>query len=87
MPPGFSKPPNHAPSVMRMLLAPQSSPQPPGLPVPPPETPNRDHGFIQWYPHPIHSLCPLAIEMQERRAQVRHPELEPKRNIELRSEL
>jgi hypothetical protein len=37
-------PQNHTPSAMRMLPAPQSSPQPPQSPVPPPDTPNRDPG-------------------------------------------
>jgi hypothetical protein len=39
-------PPNHAPSAMRMLPAPPSSPQPQGSPVPPPETLNRDPGLL-----------------------------------------
>jgi hypothetical protein len=56
-------PPNHAPSAMRMLPAPPSSPQPQGSPVPPPETPNRDPGLLEWYPHQIHTSCPLAIEV------------------------
>jgi hypothetical protein len=80
-------PPNHAPSALRMLPAPQNSPQPPGSPVPPPETPDRDPGLLEWYPHPIHSSCPLAIEVQELREKVGHLELEATRNIELRSEL
>jgi hypothetical protein len=80
-------PPNHAPSAMRILPAPPSSPQPQGSPVPPPETPNRDPGLLEWYPHPIHNSCPLAIEVQELRAKVRHLELEATRNIELRLEL
>jgi hypothetical protein len=72
---------------MRMFPAPPSSPQPEGSHVPPPETPNRDPGLLEWYPHQIHTSCPLAIEVQQLRAQVGHPELEATRNIELRSEL
>jgi hypothetical protein len=83
----FETPPNHAPSAMRMLPAPQSLPQPPGSPVPPPETPNRDPGLLEWYPDPTHSSCPLAIEVQALRPPVGHLELETTRNIELRSEL
>jgi hypothetical protein len=55
--------------------------------VPPPETPNSDQGLLEWYRHPIHSSCPLAIEVQELRAMVGHIKLEATRNIELRSEL
>jgi hypothetical protein len=80
-------PPNHAPSAMRMLPAPPSSPQPQGSPVPPPETLNRDPGQLEWYPNQIHTSYPLAIEVQKLRAQVGHLELEATRNIELRSEL
>jgi hypothetical protein len=80
-------PPNHAPSAMRMLPAPPSSPQPQGSPVPPPETLNRDPGLLEWYPHQIHTSCPLAIKVQKLRAQVGHLELEVTRNIELHSEL
>jgi hypothetical protein len=72
---------------MRMLPAPPSSPQPQGSPVPPPETLNRDPGLLEWYPHQIHTSCPLAIEVQKLRAQVGHLELETSRNIEIRSEL
>jgi predicted nuclease with TOPRIM domain len=72
---------------MRMLPAPRSSPQPPGSPVPPPETPNLDPGLLEWYPHPIHSSYPLAIEVQELRATVGYLKLEATRIIEHRSEL
>jgi hypothetical protein len=80
-------PPNHAPSAMRMLPAPPSSPRPQRSHVPPPETLNRDPGLLEWYPHQIHTSCPLAIEVQKLRAQVGHLELEATRKIELRSEL
>jgi hypothetical protein len=42
---------------------------------------------LEWYPHQIHTSCPLAIEVQKLRAQVGHLELEATRNTELRSEL
>jgi hypothetical protein len=62
-------------------------PQLPGSPVPPPETTNQDPALLEWYPHPIHSLCPLAIKVQELRAQVGYLQLEAQRNIQLRTEL
>jgi hypothetical protein len=77
--------PNHAPSAMWMLHARLSSPQPQGSPVPPPETLNRGPGLLEWDPHQIHTLCPLAIEVQKLRAQVGHLELAAIRNLELRS--
>jgi hypothetical protein len=72
---------------MRMLHAPSSSPHPQGSPVLPPETLNRDPGLLEWYPHQIHTSCPLATEVQKLRAQVGHLEQKPTRIIELREEL
>jgi hypothetical protein len=80
-PPISETPPNHAPSAMRMLPAPPSSPLPQGSPVPPPEKLNGDPGLLEWYPHQIHTSCPLAIEVQKLRAQVGHLELEATRYI------
>jgi hypothetical protein len=50
---------------MRMLPPPLSLPQPQGSPIPPPETPNRDPGLLEWYRHQIHTSCPRAIEVQK----------------------
>jgi hypothetical protein len=80
-------PPNHAPSAMRMLPAPPSSSQSQRSPIPPPETLNQDPGRLEWYPHQIHTSCPLAIKVHKLHAQVRHLELAATRNVELRSEL
>jgi hypothetical protein len=55
--------------------------------VPPPETNDQDPALLEWYPQPIHSLCPLAIEVQELRAQVGYLQSEAQRNIEPRTEL
>jgi hypothetical protein len=57
---------------MGMLAALSSLLQPQGLPLPARNAHNWDLEQLDWYLHPIHTSCPLAIGVQKRAAHDRY---------------